>query len=354
MSHNISVSGGVAEVFTAGEPAWHRLGANVAKAQTWEEACRLAHLDWTISKRQLTNPATGEVIPSYALLRDDTNAWLSTVGAEYTPIQNTEAFSFVDGLIGEHGAHYVTAGALGRGDRMWVLAQLPATIEPVKGDKSLPYLLFTDPRGGGSAIARLVMTRVVCANTLAIALGEEQIGKAMLRLRHTGGVKDKLAAAKALMTGTVKSIKDIEALFVRLAEKRVDPPTLAKILTQLFPDLAESANQQNKARDILVNFQSNDGGAVKGIEGTAWALLNACTRWADHQRTGFQGTAGNPDALAAKRAESAMFGTGDAFKQQALDAILFAVGMAEVMTLGADGRPLSASKTDSILAQVSI
>ena len=70
--HDLSSNqNGQIEFFCSGQPAWHGLGQNVAEAQTWREASKLANLEWTISKLQLINPRTGVLIPSFALVRDD-------------------------------------------------------------------------------------------------------------------------------------------------------------------------------------------------------------------------------------------------------------------------------------------
>jgi phage/plasmid-like protein (TIGR03299 family) len=329
MSHNLSKNAaGEVEMFCAGKPAWHGLGINVQDAQTWENASKLAKLDWTISKVQLTNPRTSAGIPSYALLRDDDNRWISTVGDKYTPIQNAQAFSFVDALLEAGKAHYESAGALGNGEVMWCMARLNAqSFSPVKGDEHQTYLLFSEFRDGRAAQVRLTLTRVVCQNTLNIALGSKAVNGAVLKLRHTSGIDEKIKAAKDLLTTVGSEISSIKTKFQALATKKITQPQFFTIMEKLFPGFEKSSRSENKAAMVASNFMANDGGQIKGIEGSAYALLQGVTRWIDHQRDGLRV---GDSSIEAKRAESAMFGSGDQFKTFALDTISSVVGVDDI------------------------
>lgn len=339
MSHNISFNGkGQAEAFTAGAPAWHGLGANVKDAKKWEEAAKLARLTWTISKRQFMNPVTDKPVPVYALLRDDDNRFIASCGEKYTIIQNKDAFAWVDSIIGTGDVRFESAGALGNGEIMWCLGKLnEADFSPVKGDKHEPYLLFTDFRDGRSGIVRVCTTRVVCNNTFNIALREDSTGKTVLKLRHTASVKERMEAAKILVRDVKGQILTINEKLRKLVEKPVKQDHFINIMEKLFPGWTEKGRAQNKAAMVAENFRINDNDKIPGIKGTAYGLLNAVTRYIDHQRDGLK-TDGQPELLAVRRAESAMFGTGDIFKTDALDTIMDVMGLnpePELVTVGA-------------------
>lgn len=329
MSHNLSTNkSGQVEMFCAGKPAWHGLGINVKEAQTWENASKLAKLDWTISKVQLENPRLGTMIPSFALLRDDDNRWISTVGEKYTPIQNSQAFDFVDSLLKTGAAHYESAGALGNGEAMWCLARLTGQdFAPVKGDDHYAYLLFSEFRDGRAAQVRLTMTRVVCQNTLNIALGTKAVNGAVLKLRHTSGIDEKIKAAKQLLGTVGDEISSIKSKLQALATKKVTQPQFMTIMEKLFPGFEKNTRSENKAAVIASNFMANDGDQIKGIEGTAYAMLQSVTRYVDHQRDGLRT---GDMTLEFKRAESAMFGVGDKFKNDALATICETVGISAI------------------------
>lgn len=315
MSAVISINqAGQAECFVAGAPAWHRLGVNVRKAQTWQDATKLAKLDWTISKVQLHNPRTNDLIPSHAIVRDDSSQWLATVGDDYVPIQNAQCFDFVDALIGTKKAHYISAGALQGGKVVWCLAKIDTKIEPVKGDLQDVYLLFGEYRGTKAAFVKVCYTRVVCQNTLSMAIGEDR--GTTLRLRHTAGVTAKLEEAKKLISGVEIDAKLMEEKLKKLVAKKLDRESFGAIMTRLFPTLEKSSNAANQAAVVATNFASNDAHAFPATDGTAYSLFQAYTQYVDHQKGGFRG--GSTDE---RRAENAMFGAGAEYKLDALDAI---------------------------------
>lgn len=316
MAHNISNSQGVDEVFTAKTPAWHGLGVTVAEAPTWQDASRLAHLDWTISKRQFMNPVTGDPVPSHAIIRDDTGKWLSTVGEAYVPIQNSDCFEFCDALIATGNVRYESAGALGNGEVVWCLAKLNNSFEPVKGDVHETYLLFTDNRNGKAATVKLTTVRVVCQNTLSIALSSKVNGE-VLRLRHTAGITDKLTQAKVLLTKTDQVIDSLKLKMSALSRKKVTVQKFESIMEKLFPGYNDDkkAQAQNKAAMVASNFMNAEFDNEKG---SAFALLQAVTHYIDHQRGGLRANGGSVDL---RRKENALFGKGDEFKQMAFNTI---------------------------------
>jgi phage/plasmid-like protein (TIGR03299 family) len=341
MSHDLSTNKhNEVEMFCAGKPAWHGLGINVQDAQTWQDASKLAKLDWTISKIQLSNPRTNNPIPSFAIVRDDDDRWLSTVGLGYKEIQNNQMFDFSDAIIGTGKAHYVSAGAINEGRTVWCLARLnELDFSPVKGDTHESYLLFTDSRDGKSAQVKLTTTRVVCQNTLNIALsGAGQ----MLRLRHTKGIDSKINEAKQILSTVGKQVTSISDKLKALATKPVTQPQFLSVMEKLFPGYEKNGQAQNKAASVASNFMLNDHGSIKGIEGSAYALLQACTQWVDHQRNGIR-TGDN--TIAYKRAESAMFGSGDLFKTTALNNICTIMGI---------GNEIDSSPVENILSKISL
>lgn len=329
---------GQAEVFVAGAPAWHRLGVNVKKAQTWQDATKLAKLDWTISKVPLVNPRTGDLIPSHAIVRDDSSQWLATVGDDYTPIQNAQCFDFVDSLIGTKKAHYVSAGALHGGKTVWCLAKIDTKIEPVRGDVQDVYLLFTEYRGSKAASVKVCYTRVVCQNTLTRALGDNKDGTT-LSLRHTPGITAKLEQAKRLITDVEIDAQLMEEKLKKLAAKKLDRESFGAIMNKLFPTLEKSSNAANQAAVVAANFASNDGHSFPATDGTAYSLFQAYTQYVDHQKGGFRG--GN---TTERQAENALFGAGAVCKLDALDEIC---GMMDITAP-------KTSSVDSILSKLAI
>lgn len=183
------MSANVESMFYAGrEKPWHGLGTQVEEAPTSADALRLAGLDWTVQRKPIQVCGGRKVDNFFANVRSSDGAVLGVVSDRYQVVQNAEAFAFTDALIGGEGqVHYETAGSLMGGRKIWLLAKLPDT--EIVGDKTEPYLCFSNTHDGSGAI-RVCMTpiRVVCNNTLNIALNG---AKRAWSVRHTGDIQAK-------------------------------------------------------------------------------------------------------------------------------------------------------------------
>lgn len=354
MAHDIMNRNGVDHMFVVGDrdAAWHKLGQRTPEAVNWETAMGLAGLQWEVEKRPLYAkvPATvaltvgdlantrdlarqlqgaGEykvMDGAYGVFRNDDNAFLGVVGQRYMPIQNRDAFNFVDVLLESvNGAHYDSAGALGNGERVWCSAKVPFDFEPVAGDTHQTYLMFsTSHDGQSSAVCKLTTVRVVCANTLAMATSETN---ATVRIRHTASAQDRLGRAALLMRGVGNTVAALNNKLTRLSEVALTDEMMENAFRILFPTNGEaSTRRSNTVEQIMGLYRNNDGQrAIPGVAGTAYNLLNAVTEYADHYR-GVRGADGTVEGLAAARAESALFGTADMLKTQALDTLVELVG----------------------------
>jgi phage/plasmid-like protein (TIGR03299 family) len=97
---------------------------------------------------------------------------LGVVSRRYQPLQNAEAFEFFDLIV---SAYFETAGALGEGERIWVMAKMPEAMQIVPGDECLKYLLLSNTHTGeGSVTVKFTSVRVVCQNTLIMAMEDGQ------------------------------------------------------------------------------------------------------------------------------------------------------------------------------------
>lgn len=318
MPANIAEINGKAAVVLAREPAWHGLGTVVDHLMKAEEAFKLAQLDWTVDKRQLFGEVNGVYVPvdAFGIFRTTDNALLGTCGKMYKPIQNASGFELIDALLelADGGMYYETAGALGNGEVVWALAKIPESMKVAGDGEHKLYLLFsTRHDGNGSARCKLVDTRVVCQNTLTMAIGERG---GELRIPHFGNVDQKISAAKKLMAATGEAVKSLEAKLNTLATREVTRDAFFATLDELFPvdeENKESTARSNKVADIVELFASNDHSANPDIRGTGLNLFNSIVEYVDH-------VSGTDKA----RARSAMFGTGSGVKEKALDVILAA------------------------------
>ena len=329
MAHNLNINPVTNQhsFFSARVPAWHKLGQVVSEAQNWEQAMILAGLDWEVKKIQLSHPLTSEPINAWGTFRSDNNAFLGTVGSIYEPIQNRYQFDFVDTLLEmENGAHYETAGALGNGERVFCLAKIGEGFDLHGiGDKHEIYLLFTTAHDGrASAKVLLTSVRVVCMNTLLMALSAG--GKNALTIRHTKSAQEKLVQAKKLI-GAEKITRDsLKEKLEILAERKINKNMVAAVMERLFTfdEKTKQPTPQSATAmmDILDRFEANDNNAFPEIRGTAYNLLNAFTEYTDHFKPVrvTEGRKGTDES--SLRADNALFGSGADFKTNVLDAIL--------------------------------
>jgi len=142
MPHNLNVTNGGVSMMYVGETPWHKLGTKLEKPATSEEAIQEAGLNFTVQKFRLQTATNNLPVEThYATVRTDTMEVLGVVGSRYEPIQNKDAFRTFDALVGEGEAIYHTAGALGRGERIWLLAKLPDYIRVNGNDVVEKYRL---------------------------------------------------------------------------------------------------------------------------------------------------------------------------------------------------------------------
>jgi phage/plasmid-like protein (TIGR03299 family) len=334
MAHMIDRTTGKAAVFVVGDPPWHKLGTVIDKAATSEEAIRLACLDWQVGKRQLFTEDGTAVKGAFATYRHDTNAILGVVGARYTPFQNLDAFKFMDALVGEQLAMYETAGALCGGQRVWMLARIPKELR-VNGTEDViePYVMLTNTHDGTGSITMLpTSVRVVCQNTLNLALRECRNGG--LRIRHTASVEQSVEDARQNLGIVLRGVETFQEQINHLAGKQWDKKQLADYFDQLFPtgivktDGASLVSDEDsegiaeRNRKILEMVQANfehDTNKLPGIEGSAWAAYNAVSEYADWQHK----VRGKNDlARTDARMNSIFFGAANDLKQRAFDLCL--------------------------------
>jgi phage/plasmid-like protein (TIGR03299 family) len=205
MPHDLATIDGQAAMMFVGEVPWHGLGQRLNHPATAAEAIKAAQLDWDVTKVPLfvkKGRRYGEVQAKFAVVRDYQPQLCSTkvfgiVGKQYKPLQNREAFAWFDGIVGEGSAIYHAAGALGDGERVWVLAKLPGEIR-VKGDDiAEKFLLLSNSYDGESSVQlKFTPIRVVCQNTLTMAL---QSGYTV-KVSHHPSLAKRMEVAKANQT----------------------------------------------------------------------------------------------------------------------------------------------------------
>ena len=232
----------VETMFYTREKPWHGLGIRVTEAPSSEEALRLAGLDWQV-KQEPVYTDTGEVIPGYkANIRDRDRRVLGVVTDRYKIIQNQEAFAFTDALLGK-GVRYETAGSLQGGRRVWLLARLPKEYI-ISGEQVSPYLVFSNTHDGSGAVkVALTPVRVVCCNTLNLALDTAKRSWSMI---HTGNIRDKLQEAEDTLFMAEAYMMQLGKEFGNLQRQKITDRQVAEYIEMLLPLEKDATAIQNK------------------------------------------------------------------------------------------------------------
>jgi phage/plasmid-like protein (TIGR03299 family) len=243
MAHNINYNEqrGQHAFFSVKEKAWHGLGQIVTDYPTSAEALEYAGLNYRVEKRKLFTLDNGNrlhnadsananlEVPNYfATIRTDTEDVLGVVGKDYEIVQNTDAFSFFDAIVGGDGIQYETAGALGKGERIFITATLPGYIKVANDDLIKKYLFLTTSHNGfGPITAAFTPVRIVCNNTLNAALKN---CSNTVKIRHTANAKERLDEAHKVLGISNQLSEQLEGIFNRWAKVRISDKEVRKLI----------------------------------------------------------------------------------------------------------------------------
>lgn len=261
---------------------WHGLGVQVQEAPESKDALRLAGLDWKVYQREVYTDSGIKIEGYRANVRNTDNKVLGVVTERYKIVQNEEAFSFTDALLGE-GVRYETAGSLQEGKKVWLLARLPKEYI-VSGEQISPYLVFSNSHDGSAAV-RVAVTpiRVVCNNTLNLALSTAKRFWAMV---HTGNIKGKIHEAQETLfmaeTYMGKLGKEIEELKrQRITERQVKEYIEILLPLEKTTSLTATKNVKKLRDDLRARYY--DAPDLQDVGGNnAYRFINAVSDFATH------------------------------------------------------------------------
>ena len=311
----------VATMAYAGEKPWHGLGNKLTTLQPLDVWKQQAGMDWMIEEsevRYITGNHTVGAIHSFpeqkVLYRSDTKRPLAVVSKRFQVVQPEEVLEFYRDLTEHAGFELETAGVLKEGRKFWALARTGQSTTLKGKDQVNGYLLLATACDGSLATtAQFTSVRVVCNNTLQIALGDN---RGAVKVPHRSefnpdAVKQQLGITVAPWNRFVSKMKDLVAC-------PVDPDTVDGLLRRMLtypgqPGQAPVVNEQ-AMRSVRALYDGGGRGAqLASSRSTAWGLLNSVTEYVDHHRR-----ARSDD----HRREAAWFGQGAQFKQRAWDQLV--------------------------------
>lgn len=332
MAHNLNYNSNTNKhsFFSVKEKAWHGLGQIVEDYPTSEEAIIHAGLNYEVEKRPLftydENSMNEDTAPDgiqipeieiknfFATIRKDTNQILGVVGSKYEVVQNKSAFVFFDSLVNdETGIKYETAGALGNGERIFITAKMPDVIKVQRKDEIEKYIFLTTSHdGSGSIMAAFTPVRIVCNNTLNMALNNNSNA---IYIKHTANAEQKLKEAARIISLIDDTSAQLEILFNRWSKVRISDGELKKLIklamspnaevtTAILSDNASfefSKHFVDVCGNIFEYAQSNPTQQMQTTAGTLFGAYNAITGYYQNVKD---------YKTADSKANSILFGTG--------------------------------------------
>lgn len=274
----------VESMFYVREKPWHGLGIMVAEAPDSAAALRLAGLDWNVIQKDIMTVDGDGTIPGFkANVRDRDGSVLGIVTDRYRVVQNAEAFSFTDELLGA-GVRYETAGSLQGGRRTWVLVRLPHQYI-INGEEITPYLVFMNAHDGSGAIkAAMTPVRVVCQNTLNLALST---ARRSWSFNHTGDISGKLDEARDTLLYAGQYMTELGKAFGKLGQIKLSDGKVTEFISALIPDAEVGTSQQRRnirrmQEDMRARYYDAPDLADVGKNG--YRFLNAVSDFATHAK----------------------------------------------------------------------
>ncbi len=315
----------VESMMYVGEVPWHGIGVQLPDVATAEEAIHAAGLDWKVEKHPLYrifDNTTIRIPDRYAIVRATDGAYLGVVGDVYTPLQNTEAFSFFDAVVQSSEAKYVTAGSLRGGRRIWILSKIPGDVVVGDGDEVNKYLLLFNTHDGTSPVRMMVTPiRVVCNNTLNVALAGTTAYS--VRIRHCSTMAMKIEEAR-------QSLKIVNAFYEKFEDtanvlahtKVTDDIMLGEYFDRIGLTVPTDRNPDDvlELRSTLTRLFDGEGKGMDLNRHSLWNAFNVIAEYVDHNR----GTRKTDVFSSSKesRLDSLWFGSGAMMKRRAWDAAL--------------------------------
>jgi len=306
-----------------GDAPWHGLGNRLTPNQPLEVWAEQAGMGWRIESADVqfiaghTFSGSLHSCPDQKVLyRSDTKVPLSVVSSRFKVVQPAEVLEFYRDLTEIGGYEMETAGILKEGRKLWALARTGQSVTLKGGDRVNGYLLLATACDGTLATtAQFTSVRVVCNNTLAVALRD---GVGAVKVPHRSEfdaqvVKRQLGIAVTPWSSFADHIKELANC--RMVEKAVEG-LLTKVFAYGHSDTTPHTaafNEQAVQKVLALYAGKGKGSELSSARGTAWGLLNSVTEYVDHHRR-----CRSHDS----RREAAWFGQGAQAKQRAWNEVV--------------------------------
>lgn len=275
------MSANVETMFYVREKPWHGLGTQVKEAPTSSEALIYAGLNWQVTQEDVYTENGRKIFGYKVNTRSTDETALGIVSDRYKVVQNEDAFRFTDDLLGE-GVVYETAGALQGGRKVWMLARMPEKYI-IAGDEITPYMVVMNSHDGSSGI-KVAMTpiRVVCQNTLNLALNT---AKRIWATKHTENVMSRVYEAKETLSLAGQYMGELGRGIDELSQIKLPDRKVLEFMQEFFPITTDMTDAQRKNNmRLLEDLKSRywDAPDLAHVGKNGYRFINAVSDFATH------------------------------------------------------------------------
>lgn len=269
----------VESMFSAREVPWHGLGTITDDVLTAADAIAEAGLNWTVSKRPVYFPTADKkskikVPDQYAIVRDSDDRYLGRVGKVYNPLQNVDAFGFIDNLVDSGEAKYETAGSLRGGRTIFLTMKVGEDLLVAGEDRHELYIMLRNTHDGSSKVGVfLTPIRAVCMNTVTMGIASAQ---QRWEVAHTSKLEGRLQEARETLQLTQAYAEEFVKMGDALVNTKVTDAELRSILETAIP----ARPTIDEVIDGILGMYHDS--PTNGYTGNGWGAFNAVTEYYDH------------------------------------------------------------------------
>lgn len=303
MGHNLNYNEqtGKYSFYSLREKAWHCFGQISETALSSKEVIEQAQLNYIVEKAPhiYRFPSGKEIISpdTFYTYRTDTEQILGDgLSADYNILQNADAFAFFDEVLKGEKVIFETAGALGKGEKIFITAKLPRYIKVGNDDIIEQYLFLTTSHDGKESIMiAFTPIRIVCNNTLNAAMGN---CSNVVRIKHSSNLEQQLKEVSNVM-GMVNTLTPImEQAFNQFAKVKMSDKQVQRLIQiALAPNKetldnirdgnedANSATYKNQVYSAFGYYLGADSQKLVTTEGTVFGAYNGITGYFHNVRS---------------------------------------------------------------------
>lgn len=274
---------------------WEELGKNVSATGSLSEAMQEAGALFHVSVHQgyfLDNDDDGDSYTNYHpaeghyyIVRDDIRAVLGACRNKFVPLQNEDAFGFLQSFIANGICTIDTIGTIEKGQKVWLLAKITdSKYQVVPGDDVELYLILVNAHDATTSVmVGIVPIRIFCSNMFSM-LNRSDFD--VIKFKHVGEVTEKLKAVQNIINEQLGVVEGFVGQLRTLAGTQISYANLDKYFREVFKTPAKdkaTTKANNKIGRLHELFIHGRGNQHEGVRGSWYAAYNAVSEYLNYE-----------------------------------------------------------------------